>query len=245
MRMEDMSYPEFSSYRERLHTVLIPVGSVEAHGRHLPLGTDVFAPLEICRRVEKILKDRGIEVLVAPPIWYGHSFSLNVYPGTINVSAPAFGDYVHEVMREFVEEGLRRIVIINGHGGNVYPLVEAGEKLVEKADDVEVWLINWWMDFRDEILKVCESQGHAGEDETSVMLAVRPELVHMEMAKGRKVEREIRVIRRDIGRKEFPEAINDDPRGATREKGERIMDTVCERIADLLEAWNKDERRQD
>jgi len=83
MRMEELTWPDFERVKKKVETVIIPVGSVEAHGRHLPLGTDVFAPVEIARRVDGKLKEKGIDVLVAPPIWYGHTFVLDVYPGTI------------------------------------------------------------------------------------------------------------------------------------------------------------------
>jgi len=234
VRLEELTWPDFEAVKGKVRTVLLPVGSVEAHGKHLPLGTDVFAPVEICRRVEELLKRKGIDVLVAPPIWYGHSFSLNVYSGTVNVRASAFRDYVREVMRELADEGFERIVLLNGHGGNVYPLVEAGEELVEERENVEVWLINWWIDFRDEIFRVCDSQGHAGEDETSVILAIRPELVRMDAAEGRKVKYGIRIIKKDMGFEELPGAINDDPKGASAEKGEKILEAVSRRIAGMI-----------
>ncbi|USS40419.1 creatininase family protein [Thermococcus aggregans] len=234
MRMEELTWEEFEKIKAKVSAVLLPVGSVEAHGRHLPLGTDVFAPLEISKRVEKKLKEKGIEILIAPPIWYGHSFVLNVYPGTINVKADSLRRYVRDVLREFAEESFSKIVILNGHGGNVYPLIEASEEVAE-SHDVEIILINWWIDFREEILKICSSQGHAGEDETSVMLAIAPELVRTEKAKGEKRSSPVRVIRRDIGLELFPNGVNDDPQGATKEKGERILEVVSERIATLLE----------
>jgi creatinine amidohydrolase len=233
MRLEELTWPEFNTVKEKVGAVILPVGSVEAHGRHLPLGTDVFAPVEIANRVEKKLKEKGVEVLVAPPVWYGHTFTLNVYPGTINVSADALKAYVAEILREFAREGLKRLVLLNGHGGNHSPLLLAAEEVAEEFD-VEVWLINWWLDFREEILEVCSSQGHAGEDETSVILAIKPELVKMEEARGKKRTRKVRVIRRDIGFELFPDGVNADPRKASAEKGEEILDRVSEGIARLL-----------
>lgn len=234
MRMEELTWPDFEEAKKSIDTVLIPVGSVEAHGRHLPLGTDVFAPLELCRRVEKRVRKAGKDVLIAPPIWYGHTFVLNVYPGTIDVRADAFKVYVREVISEFVEEGFKRVVLMNGHGGNVYPLVEAAEEVAESYPNAEIWLINWWIDFREDILSICSSQGHAGQDETSVMLAIRPELVKMDKAAGEKRTSRVRVIRKDIGRELFPGGVNDDPGSAMRENGEAILGVISEKIARLL-----------
>ncbi|MCD6372301.1 MAG: creatininase family protein [Thermococcus sp.] len=234
MRMEELTWPDFEKIKGHVDTVVIPVGSVEAHGRHLPLGTDTFAPVEIARRVEERVRELGCDVLITPPVWYGHTFALNVYPGTINVDAGAFKGYMREIMREFAAEGFRRIVLLNGHGGNHSPLVLAAEEVVEDFPDVEVWLINWWIDFREDILSICSSQGHAGQDETSVILAIRPELVKMERARGKKARSKVRRIRKDIGLELFPDGVNDDPSTATAEKGEAILSVVSERITRLL-----------
>lgn len=234
MRIEELSWPEFDRIKDKVVAVILPVGSVEAHGRHLPLGTDVFAPLKIAELVEQKVRERGKEVLVMPPIWYGHSFALNAYPGTINVRPESLRMYVGDVLAELAAEGFKKIVLLNGHGGNVYPLTEAAEDVAELYPDVEVYLINWWLDFREDILSVCSSQGHAGEDETSVMLAIRPELVNMREARGRRVKRKIRVIKKDIGKEVFPDGLNDDPSSATAEKGERILQIVSESIARVI-----------
>jgi len=234
MRIEELTWPEFEELKRRVDTVILPVGSVEAHGRHLPLGTDVFAPLEIARRVEERLRGMGMEVLIAPPVWYGHTFVLDVYPGTINVGSDTLKAYVREIMREFAAEGFKRIVLLNGHGGNHSPLLLAAEEVAGEFPGVEIWLINWWLDFREDILSICSSQGHAGQDETSVMLAIRPELVRMEEAKGERRTSRVRVIRKDIGRELFPDGVNDDPSLATAEKGEAILSVVSEKIARLI-----------
>ncbi len=182
---------------------------------------------------------------MAPPVWYGHTFVLNAYPGTVNVGGGgAFMAYVREIMREFAVEGFRRIVLLNGHGGNYSPLVLAAEEVAQEFPETEVWLVNWWLDFREDILSVCSSQGgHAGEDETSVMLAIRPGLVRMEEARGgRKRRSKVRVIKRDVGRELFPDGVNDDPSGgATAEKGgEAILSVVSEKIARLIAGGEND-----
>ena len=234
MRLEELTWPEFDRIKEKFEAVILPVGSVEAHGRHLPLGTDVFSPLEIARRVEGKIEGKGRDVLIAPPVWYGHTFTLNVYPGTINVRPESLRMYVGDVLSELASEGFERIVVLNGHGGNIYPLTEAAEDVAELYPDAEIWLISWWIDFRDEILSVCSSQGHAGEDETSVILAIRPELVRMDKARGRKTRTPVRIIKKDIGKELFPDGVNDDPKNASAEKGEAILEAVAEKISRLI-----------
>ena len=234
MRLEELTWPELDRIKDKVVAVVLPVGSVEAHGRHLPRGTDVFAPVKIAELVEKRFRDRGKEVLIMPPIWYGHSFVLNVYPGTINVRPESLRMYVGDILSELAVEGFERIVILNGHGGNTCSLTEAAEDVAELYSNVGIFLINWWLDFKEEILSVCSSQGHAGEDETSVMLAIRSDLVNMKEAKGKRVKRRVRVIRKDIGKEIFPEGVNDDPSSATPEKGRKILELVSEKIARLI-----------
>ncbi len=231
--MENITWEEFDKIRESVNTVILPIGSIEAHGRHLPLGTDVFAPVEIAERIEVKLREKGTEILIAPPIWYGHSFVLNVFPGTINVKADTLRRYVRDIIEEFAEDGFRKVILLNGHGGNYYPLVEACEDVAEEYE-VEIWLINWWIDFREDILSICSSQGHAGEDETSVIMAIKPELVRIEKAVGEKRTSKVRIIRKDIGLELFPDGVNDNPKGATKEKGEAILDVISEKIARLI-----------
>jgi len=170
----------------------------------------------------------------------------HIRPGRLpgDDKADALKAYVAEILREFAREGFRRLVLLNGHGGNHSPLILAAEEVAGEFD-VEVWLIDWWIDFREEILEVCSSQGHAGEDETSVILAIRPELVRMEEAKGERRTKKVRVIRRDIGFELFPDGVNDDPRNASAEKGEAILERVSERIAELLVEANGEGRRGD
>jgi creatinine amidohydrolase len=224
-------------------TVLIPIGSVEAHGLHLPLGADNLAPEAICRRLEQRYPDR---IMVAPTIAYGHTWSLERWPGTLSLSSRLVADYATEVGQAMAAWGMRQIVFVNGHGGNVGPLTEAMERIAERS--ARVCLINWWLDFSHDILTVVEGQGHAGEDETSVMLALHGEWVTMADAQFNPYRlRFSRIRAEDILEKQLRHAMTGDARAATREKGEAILALVDQRAAQILEdLWADrlfDERR--
>ena len=109
---QDLTMPEFEAFREKSRAVLLPVGSLEEHGPHLPLGTDLFHALELARRVAK-----EHPVLVAPPLFYGVCRSTREHPGTVSLSGDTLRALVKDLGREFCRQGFRNLVIISGHAG--------------------------------------------------------------------------------------------------------------------------------
>lgn len=209
--------------------VVIPVGSVEAHGHHLPLGTDIFSPRLICNKLEEKIGD---EIWIAPEIPYGQSYDLTVYPGTINVPSQIFAEYLYWIGKGFYENGMKKIIFMNGHGGNINALNLASEKLVKLGIDVMV--INWWLDFSRDILTVTEGQGHAGEDETSAILYYDETLVHMDKALKNNKKPLIRIKYKDSAKLIYENALSGDATLATKEKGERIFEILTKKIVDIV-----------
>jgi creatinine amidohydrolase len=230
MYWERLTTRRFGELVGRVTTALLPTGTVEAHGLHCPLGTDNLAPEEFCRRLEARYPDR---VLVAPTIPYGHSWELEEWPGTLSIPAAAFRSYVAEVGKAMVRWGIRDLVIINGHGGNTGALTEAAEEIADAG--ARVTLTNWWIDFASDILTVTAGQGHAGEDETSVMLAVAEDLVEMEHAVFNPYRPRYRVKDQAARKTTLRHAVTGDGRSGTREKGERILALVTDRLDQLLQ----------
>ncbi len=214
----------------RVDTVLLPVGTVEAHGMHCPLGADNLAPAELCRRLEARHPDR---LLVAPPIPYGHSWDLEAWPGTLSIPSGVFEAYVAEVGKALVRWGMRHIVVVNGHGGNSGALAHAAEAVADVG--ARVALTNWWIDYRDDILTVTAGQGHAGEDETSVVLAIRPDLVDMGHAGVNPYRPRFRVKDQAARGTLLRHAVTGDGRAGTADKGERILSLVTDRLDQLLQ----------
>ena len=230
MYWEQLTSRRFGEVMGQVDTALMPIGTVEAHGMHCPLGSDNLAPSELCRRVEARHPDR---VLVAPAIPYGHSWELEEWPGTLSLSSGVFEAYVAEVGKALVRWGMRNIVFVNGHGGNAGALGHAAETIADLG--ARVILTNWWIDYRDDILTVTTGQGHAGEDETSVALAIRPDLVDMAHAGYNPYRPRFRFKDQTARKTTLRHAVTGDGRGGTAEKGERILELVTDRLAALLE----------
>jgi creatinine amidohydrolase len=172
LKLEEMNWMEFGDLvPKKIKTVLLPVGTIEAHGV-ANLGTDVSIPLFIC---EKIADALG--AIIAPPVYYGITRSLLAYPGSLTVSPSTFESYVTEVMLSLAEKDFSRIVVINGHGGHFGELRNAAVR-VHREKQAKVAVIHWWI-LCEELTKEFfgQSGGHAGLDENAAVLAIDSKLV--------------------------------------------------------------------
>lgn len=229
MYLVDYTSDDFKVKVDKIDIAIVPIGSVEAHGHHLPLGTDVFSPKLFCKKInEKI----GEELWIAPEIPYGQSYDLSVYPGTIHIPTEVISSYVFFVGKSLLDNGINKLIFLNGHGGNINALNLAAEKLMQLGMDVII--INWWLDFSKEILTITEGQGHAGEDETSAILFYNEKLVQMEKAMRNDKKPLMKVFFKDRGKVLYENALSGDATLATKEKGEKIFDLLTEKIIELI-----------
>ncbi len=165
--------------KKGVDTVILPVGTIEPHGTHLPLGTDAIIPEAIG---EKLANRLGAVLL--PTIHYGVTRSLHGYPGSVRVEPGTLENLVFEVLSSMAEHGFKYAVIINGHGGSeqVQALSRAAFRLWTERR-MAVAIVDWWALAREKgvTMEVLGKEGgHAGTDETVAVLAVRPDLVREE-----------------------------------------------------------------
>lgn len=230
MYMLYLNSDQFVEALASIDTAIIPIGMTEAHGHHCPLGTDVLIPRHLLERVEEQM---GHKLIMAPEIPYGHSWNLAPYPGTVDIDFRVFADYVYQVGQGLAKWGIKKIVLFNGHGGNVPALTHVMERLAD--DGHTVLLINWWLDYAQDILTICQGQGHAGEDETSAVLAIDPNLVDMSKATINWNRATANIRFPGMPLRTLENAMTGDATKATREKGLAIMDLCTARIVDLLQ----------
>lgn len=228
MRLAEERSSTFQLLQQNPPVALLPVGTMEAHGMHCPLGTDTLIPEHLAARAEALKPEL---LLILPPVAYGHSWDLGVYPGTLDVAPETLAAYVSDIGRSLVRWGVHDIILLNGHGGNVSSLSIAAEHIAEAGGRVA--LVSWWLDYSRQILTVTDGQGHAGEDETSVMLAVNEKLVNMAEAGVNWSHPIARIRELNIGLKSLRGAVTGDATLATREKGERIVDLVAQELVTL------------
>jgi creatinine amidohydrolase len=166
----------WEGFRDRVPSqtdlVIVPVGTIEAHGA-IPLGTDNIIPGSMAADLAPRLGG-----LVAPPVTYGVTNSLLPYPGSTTVSSETFQAYLFEAAAGLVRAGFRRVVLLNGHGGQTSEVNRVVNRLWDETGAFAV-AVEWWglaAEISHEVYGEVAS-GHAGVEETALVLAVAPELI--------------------------------------------------------------------
>ena len=138
MRLTDLTWPKAQEYFEKNDMVLISIGSIECHGRHMPLGTDTLIPEHLLEKIEK-----KSDVLIAPTIPYGACQSLAPYPGTIDIDGEVLYQFCRQIFLSLYRHGARKFVFLNGHGGNIKMIERLGMEFEDKG--CLVAMLNWWL----------------------------------------------------------------------------------------------------
>jgi creatinine amidohydrolase len=156
---------------EKIQTVLLPIGTVEAHGA-AAIGTDNIIPETIAN-----MEAERVNALIAPTLNYGITTSLYRYPGSIRIDPEHFTPFMSDILISLADTGFSRIFILNGHGGNNASLREAAYA-AHRESKINIAVIHWWQ-LVAELTKAHfgEAAGHAGIDETACMQAIDPALV--------------------------------------------------------------------
>jgi len=178
--LPDLTWQEVDELKKRTNKVLIPIGSLEQHGPHLPLSTDTIIAFEVARRVAEKL-----DVALMPPIGFGFSIEHMDFPGTVSLDPSTLTSVLENVCSSLAKHGFEKIFIINGHGGNK-ATIESAIQLIKNELNISLYsftLLSMVQKIFNEIRDSPEGEiGHADEVETSLMLAICPE--KMKMNKG-------------------------------------------------------------
>ena len=230
MHLRDATWPEAEATDTDL--ALLPVGSTEQHGPHAPLGTDSLTAQAVADAAEAAADD---EVVVAPPITVGVAEEHRDFAGTLWVSEDTFRDYVRETVASLAHHGWTRVVVVNGHGGNVDPLREVCARIT-RHDEADAWAFTWF-DSVD-----APDMGHGGPVETSLLQATHPELVGEDRldeaaAGGADGWGEwVSGVNLAYDSSEFSEnGCVGDPGEGSRERGERLLDEAATALLALLD----------
>lgn len=189
--LPEMSGPELEARLKHTQVLLLPFGATEAHGAHLPLGTDTYEARENCRRAALRLEARGCPVVIGPEIPFGVSSFHMDFVGTISLSATTFIALSREVCLSLYAAGFRKFAFVHGHDGNLPAMMVAAQELVDATDDAEAMVLNWLTPLSAVYHNIQTSkkmEGHGGEGETSRILVTHPGLVKLEHAERHHVE---------------------------------------------------------
>jgi creatinine amidohydrolase/Fe(II)-dependent formamide hydrolase-like protein len=238
----ELSWPEAERRLREVDVALLPVGAVEQHGPHLSLDTDAFDADYLARRVAEACSDP--KPLVLPLIPYGVSYHHEDFPGTVSVSNEALASIVRDIGLSCARNGITKLVIVNGHGGNTATLQFAAQMINREANIFTCVDTGETSDV--DLGELCETANdvHAGEIETSTALATRPDLVDMSVAEAfvpsfssryldfttkRSVEWYARTARIS------PSGVLGDPTRASAAKGAEIWRIMVANLVELVE----------
>lgn len=218
----------WSELSGRRPTVLLPLGACEQHGPHLPLQTDADVAGEVARHAGESLAGE-LDVLVAPVQPYGASGEHEGFPGTVSLGHDALRYLLVELGRSLCRWA-GRLLVVNAHGGNLVSLRAAVATLLREGRDVA-----WWP------AGVAGGDAHAGRTETSMMLALRPDVVRMRHAHAGRTEPLGKLLPelaangvRDVS----PTGVLGDPTGSTAEQGRDALEGMAQRLAEAVRSWH-------
>ncbi len=171
-----MSYEEAREYFSRRDLVILPVGSVEQHGPANPLGTDML----IAQALAKEVASRS-GIISLPVIPFGISFHHMGFPGTVTVGEESLASYVLDVLRSLSRWGVKKVLVVNGHGGNLPTLQIVARKAMDELG-IRVYVYQWWTSGSKVLAELFseDERGHASGAETSLNMHLQPELVRTE-----------------------------------------------------------------
>jgi len=209
--------------------VILPVGALEEHGRHLPLGADLIQPLHVLNEVA-----RRTGAYVAPPIPYGVCTTSRPYPGTVGVSVDALKAFVGDVLADFTRNGLRRIMIVSGHAGreHMMALRAAAQEVVDRGGGLKATVLSDYDIIYASKGILPEGDGHAGAGETSRILTARPDLVKGTSPPGKNEIPPYAVVEDP---RKYWSGVTGDPSKASKGLGKKLDDLVIEELVKLVE----------
>lgn len=257
-RYGEMTWPEIAAAAKAGRLAVVPIATIEDHGLHLPVDTDLLLCCAVCEEAVSRAADRAVLV---PAINHGFSPHHLDFPGALTVGAETLIRYGVDVCKSLAHHGFERILLVNGHGSNT-PFCDIIARLTLLESGALCAAVNYWAapGVREAAESVRESEpiggmNHAGEFETSLYLAIKPELVQMDRAVHELSHRPSKNYWTDLIGGDGPLAMMEpwstlsesgvmgDPTKATANKGRVLLDAAAAGIVELIDELRARERR--
>ncbi len=230
-RLADLAWPEVGTLTGRGAVLLVPLGSTEQHGPHLPVTTDTDIAGAIVSH--PAIRLRLPHAVVAPSLPYGSCGEHDGFPGTLSIGRNATELVVVELVRS-ASAAFAAVVVVSTHGGNAVPVEQAVSRLRAEGRNVRAWSPRW------------QGDAHAGRTETSLMLAIAPERVDLAVAvpgDTRPLAELLPALRAGGVGSVSPNGILGDPTSATREEGERLLAAAVDDLIGFVDGSGGGGRR--
>lgn len=230
MRIEEITTKEFAQRVKKDPIVFLPLGATEAHGIHLPLGTDSYQPDALCAALAKEFGG-----LVAPLLPYGQHSSTRNMPGTIGLSSDTLRAVASDIIESLARQGVNKLVIVSGHAGSVHMAAvrEAAEAAICRHGQLRLmFLTDYDIAYKYPLPDSEYRDGHGGLVETSRILALRPGLVGKKRPRGRFEDRRFMIVPNPETC--YPEGMVGDATKATAELGGKINEFIFKEMVRLI-----------
>lgn len=245
IKWEEMTHEEIKTAADEGALILVPVGAIEQHSRHLPVNTDSIIASELALRCASALGNKQ-RALVTPCVWSGSSRHHMGFPGTLSTTDLSLQSLIDELCRSICAHGFRRIVLFNGHGGNSAALVSIALQMGAQLD-CSVAALDYWNMIDTLLPDLIDERpadiGHASELETSLIMVFRPDLIRenalSELAPVAKPKEESLVYFQDF-RTLTSEGHIGHPEWADEAKGRRLIEAITSEFVTLISNWNKE-----
>lgn len=237
------SWPEIDEYIKKNAVIILPVGTTEEHGHHLPVACDALIAEKFGHEIGKALDEKGVPVLVMETIQYGFSMGIvRSWPGCPNIDTRTFADYIFNICSSLVTMGFKRIVMLDCHGNHDCLLRLVMREIVDKYDTYMMTLSpsSLTSGLYKQIRKDPEGDIHGGEWETSVILAIDEKLVHTDKYTNVDAIRCNSKLRGPVstwGLQKTSTGLFGDPTYATKELGEAMVKEGTERGVEYIEEY--------
>ncbi|TWT60461.1 creatininase family protein [Rubinisphaera italica] len=239
MKFAEMTSPQLAEVERGETLVIIPIAAVEQHGPHLPTGTDTI----ICTAIAELLEERlSDSVLLAPTLWLGASAHHLRLGATLDSCLTNYMELLQDIARSVLQDGFRRVLFLNGHGGNIDPLKVALRQLQLEFPEALLAGGSYWASASDLIDETLTGDhkfvGHACEFETSLIMYLHPELVQQDIIAnaGALIPDEIDglFVSRDM-KQRTRQGCTGRPDLATVEKGKVLMEGIVKRLESTVQ----------
>lgn len=237
IKAQSTCWPDMAAAIERSGIAILPIGAMEQHGAHLPLATDTI----LASGVAECVADQ-LDAILLPAISYGEAWNNSDFTGTMSLSPETLRAILRDLGREWHRVGGRALIVMNGHFGNSAPIDLAARDLLT---ELKLPVLNLdYPNLSDLAEHICHSKPaapgfyHADEVETSMMLVFAPELVDMDRAEPEYPEFPVSFGYEQVQLREFNSTgVFGDPRPATAEKGQQLIDGIVANALNIILAF--------
>jgi creatinine amidohydrolase len=233
--LQEITSDEFAAWRAGVKTAIVPIGALEEHGSHLPLGLDSLHAWELAKAASALFP-----CFVAPLVFYGLCRSTSQHPGTVSISGNTLQTLLQDIGRSLAEQGMQGVCFLTGHAGGTHGarIIEAGEYLLQHTGlQVAPVSVMDLLASAKSFLQ-CARDSHAGEMETSLALALWPQMVKGTAAEAYPDFPANILVRDKLAR--WPSGIWGDPSLASAEKGHKLLAAEADALVKIMERLRRE-----